>query len=106
MNTQLHHALHERDPKKCSKQAAAEKLQKRNIPMPMKWTGTFSFITFKSSICVSEVLVYLAQGDDDCVLQKEMADCHDTICSDVTVRLVRDSVLWPANGVCLSLPSP
>ena len=26
------------------------------------------------------------QGDDDYVLQREMADCHDTICSNLTVR--------------------
>ena len=37
----------------------------------------------------------LVQGDADHVLQREMADCHDTICSDLTVKLVGDSAVPP-----------
>ncbi|CAI8057621.1 Epoxide hydrolase 4, partial [Geodia barretti] len=41
----------------------------------------------KWTISVPTLIIW---GDDDHVLQREMADCHDTICSDLTVKLVGD----------------
>ena len=36
--------------------------------------------------------------------EREMADCHDTICSDLTVKLVGDSAVWQSQ-CCVSLSS-
>ena len=36
---------------------------------------------------------HVLQGDSDIVLVSELADKHDSVCSDVTVRLVRDTVI-------------
>jgi pimeloyl-ACP methyl ester carboxylesterase len=50
----------------------------------------------KWTISVPTLIIW---GDDDHVLQREMADCHDTICSDLTVKHIPNCSHWVQQDV-------
>ena len=58
-----------------------------NVPTLIIWVIILHFIKL-SALDVNIQCCFCGQGDDDHVLQKEMADSHENICTNLTVKLV------------------